>query len=64
VNTWYEYRGVWSTYPWVLGVAIIAVLLLAIGVVGTIAGDPAALFFIPGLGAVFVHHLIVTKKAG
>jgi len=62
VNTWYDYRTVWSAHPWVLGLAIVAVTLVAVGVVGTFAGGALAIFFVPGLGGIFVHHLIVARK--
>ena len=62
VDTWYAYRGVWAAHPWVLGIALLAVAMLAIGVAGTVAGGPFALFFIPRLAGVFGHHLIVGRN--
>jgi hypothetical protein len=63
VNTWYEYRMVWAAHPWVLAYAIIVLLVLLLSILGTVAGGPFALLFIPGLAGLYVHHLIVMKKA-
>jgi hypothetical protein len=64
VNTWYDYRAAWSAHPWVLGLALAAAVMMAAGVVGTIVGSALALFFIPGLAGIFIHHLIVVRKVG
>jgi hypothetical protein len=63
VNTWYDYRAVWSAHPWVLAIAVVAVALIAVAVVETIDRGPLAFLFIPGLAAIYVHHLIVMKKS-
>jgi hypothetical protein len=39
------------------------VLVLLLSIVGTVAGGPFALLFIPGLAGLYVHHLIVMRKA-
>jgi hypothetical protein len=62
VNTWYDYRAVWSAHPWVLGLAIAAAAMMAVGVVGTLAGGALAIFFVPGLAGIFVHHFVVARK--
>jgi hypothetical protein len=62
VNTWYEYRDVWSAHPWVLAMAVIAAAVIVLAIVETILGGPLALLFIPGLAMAYGHHLIVQKK--
>ena len=62
VNTWFDYRMVWSTHPWVLAYAIVVLAVLALAVVGTFLGGPLAILFIPSLAGVFIHHLMVTKR--
>jgi hypothetical protein len=62
MGTWWDYRGVWSAHPWVLGVFVLAALMIVAGIAGTIGRSLFALFFLPGLAALFIHHLIVTKK--
>jgi hypothetical protein len=63
VNTWYEYRTVWAAHPWVLAYAVIVVMVIALSIIGTFVGGPLAILFIPALAAIYVHHLIVMKKA-
>ncbi|MEO8888542.1 MAG: hypothetical protein ABI301_06375 [Jatrophihabitantaceae bacterium] len=64
MNTWYDYRSAWSTHPWLLVLALAAVALIVVGVLGTVIGGLLGLFFVPGLLALFAHHLLVTKKLG
>ena len=61
VNTWFEYRLTWAAYPWVVLILVIGVALIVGGIIGTVAGGPMVVLFIPGLAAVFIHHLIVQK---
>lgn len=64
MHTWYDYRAAWSGRPWVLAIFVVAAALLVAGIVGTVTMTPLALLFIPGLAAVFGHHLLVTRKYG
>ena len=64
MNTWYEYRLVWSAHPWVAVILAVGVLLVVGAVVGMVVGSPAAVVFIPGLAAIFLHHLVVQKASG
>ena len=64
VDTWYDYRTVWSAHPWVLLVFVIAVVCVIAGVIGTVATNVLAIAFIPGLLLGYGHHLIVTRKYG
>jgi hypothetical protein len=63
VNTWFEYRAVWAAHPWVLVYAILAVALVVVSVVATVVGGVFAVLFVPALAAIYIHHLIVMKKA-
>jgi hypothetical protein len=63
METWWDYRGVWSDHPWVLGVFVLAALMIVAGIAGSIGQSLFALFFLPGLAALFIHHLIVSKKS-
>jgi Mn2+/Fe2+ NRAMP family transporter len=63
VNTWYEYRDVWGSHPWVLALAIVAVVAVIAAAVATFAGGTLALLFIPGLAALYGHHLLVKRIA-
>jgi hypothetical protein len=63
VNFWWEYRAAWSRRPWLLPVAVIAVLLILAGVIGTVVQNPLAFVFIPGLAVLFLHHLLVQRTS-
>ena len=43
-------------------IAVVAVIMLVAGIVGTIARTPVAVVFIPGLAAVYIHHLVAQKS--
>jgi hypothetical protein len=58
---WTEYRAAWRTRPWVLSIAVLAVVVLAVSVVETVAAGPLAFLFIPGLALLYLHHLLVTR---
>ena len=62
VNTWYDYRTVWSAYPWLLVYAIIVVAVFAVAVAGTFIGGPLAVLFVPSLAGAYVHHLMAMKR--
>ncbi|MGH8861144.1 MAG: hypothetical protein ACRDVG_07895 [Jatrophihabitantaceae bacterium] len=62
MNTWYDYRSVWSAHRWVLAYAIIVVSVLIVSIIATFVGATFALLFIPALAGVYVHHLIVQKR--
>jgi hypothetical protein len=61
VHTWYEYRDVWSAHPWVLALAVVAVLVVIAAAVATFTGGVLELLFIPGLAALYGHHLLVKR---
>lgn len=58
---WAEYRAAWRTRPWVLAVAVLAVVVLVVSVVETVAAGPLAFLFIPGLALLYLHHLLVKR---
>ena len=62
VQTWYDYRAVWSSYPWLLAYAILVVAVFVAAIVGTFVGGPLAILFIPSLAGAYVHHLLVMKR--
>ncbi len=62
VNTWYDYRTVWSAQPWLLVYAVIVVAVFAVAVFGTFIGGPLSVLFIPSLAGAYVHHLMVMKR--
>jgi hypothetical protein len=63
VNTWFDYRTVWASHPWLLAYACVVVAALALSVLGTVlGGGPLALLFIPALAGAYVHHLLVMKR--
>lgn len=64
VNTWYDYRAVWATHPWVLAYAVIVAAVIILSVIGTFVGGPLVVLFIPGLAGIYVHHLLVMKRVG
>lgn len=61
MNTWYEYLDVWSRHKPVLLVAIIAVAVLVVAIVATFVGGIFAILFVPGLFALYGHHLLVKR---
>jgi Mn2+/Fe2+ NRAMP family transporter len=62
-HTWYEYRDVWATHPWVLALAVVAVLVVIAAAIATFTGGALALLFIPGLAGLYGHHLLVKRIA-
>jgi hypothetical protein len=60
---WAEYRAVWRSRPWVLLVAILAVVVLVVSVAETFTAGPLAFLFIPGLALLYLHHLLVKRAA-
>lgn len=58
---WASYLAGWRRRPWLALLAILAVLCLAAGVVGTIRRDPAGVLFIPGLILLYLHHLLIGR---
>ena len=62
MQTWYDYRAAWSRRPWIVLIAVVAALMLIAGIVGTIMGSPIAVAFIPGLAAIYIHHLVAQKS--
>lgn len=64
VNTWYDYRTVWSAHPWVLLMFVAAVACATAGIIGTVGTTILAALFIPGLLLGYGHHLVVTRKYG
>jgi hypothetical protein len=63
VDTWYQYRLAWAAHPWVILIAAVALALVVGAVVGMVVGGPLVVLFIPGLAAIYIHHLIVQKAA-
>jgi hypothetical protein len=59
---WAEYRAVWRDRPWVLLIAMAAVVLLVVSVAQTFVRGPLTFLFIPSLGLAYVHHLIVQRS--
>ncbi len=62
VDTWYDYRATWATYPWLLAYAVIVVLVFLVAIIGTFSGGPLAILFVPSLAGAYVHHLMVRKR--
>lgn len=63
MDTWYDYRLVWSTHPWLAVYFVIVVLVLLLAIVGTITGVGIyAVLFVPSLAGAYVHHLMVMKR--
>lgn len=62
MNTWYDYRAVWAAHPWVILVVLLGLACVVVSVVATVTGGALAFLFIPGLAAIYVHHLIVQRK--
>jgi hypothetical protein len=62
VETWFDYRTVWATHPWVLAYAVVVVAVFAVAVAGTFVGGPLAILFIPSLAGAYAHHLMVMKR--
>ncbi len=63
MDTWYQYRLAWAAHPWVIVIAVIGLALIVGAIVGMIVGGPLVVLFIPGLAAIYIHHLIVQKAA-
>ena len=61
VTFWWEYRAAWERRPWLLPIAVVAVVAILAGVVGTAIQSPLAFLFIPGLAVLFLHHLLVQR---
>jgi hypothetical protein len=62
VSTWYDYRSVWAAHPWVLAYAVVVLLVFVLSVIGTFAGGPFVVLFIPALAGGYIHHIIVGKR--
>lgn len=63
MNTWYDYRSAWANHPWLFVYAIIAVAVLLLSIVGTVfVRGPLAILFVPALGGLYVHHIMVMKR--
>lgn len=62
MDTWYDYRRVWSAHPWLLGYAVLVVAVLVVAVIGTVLGDVLAVLFIPALAGGYLHHLLVQRR--
>lgn len=62
-STWTTYRSAWRRRPWLLLLAIIAVVLIVLSLVATVAHGPLALLFIPGLAVAYLHHELVRRSA-
>jgi uncharacterized membrane protein (UPF0182 family) len=63
VHTWYQYRDAWAERPALLGLAVLAIAMIVASVYGTVVRDVLALFFIPGLGALYLHHILVQRMS-
>ena len=62
VNTWYDYRTVWAAHPWILAYAVLVLAILVLSVIGTIAGGPLVVLFLPALAGIYLHHMLVMKR--
>ena len=62
VHTWYDYRTVWATHPWLLAYAVIVVAVFVAAIVGTFIGGPLAILFVPSLAGAYVHHMMVRRR--
>ena len=63
MNTWFDYRTVWASHPWLAVYAVVVVLVLLLSIVGTAIGHgPLAILFIPALGAAYAHHLMAMRR--
>jgi hypothetical protein len=60
---WAAYRAAWRRRPWVLLIGILAVAVLVVSIVATVAGGPLAFLFIPGLALLYGQHLLVKGDA-
>jgi hypothetical protein len=63
VNTWYDYRSVWSTHPLVFVYAMVVLAVFVLSIIGTVvAPGPLAILFVPSLAGAYGHHVMVTKR--
>lgn len=63
MHTWFDYRSVWTTHPWVLAYAVVVVAVLALSILGTAVGAvPLMILFIPALAGGYVHHVLVMQR--
>ncbi len=60
-ETWQNYREAWRRAPWLLPFPIIGGLLFIWGVIGTVARTPAAIFFVPGVLVLLLHHFLTVR---
>ena len=61
MDTWFDYRKVLGGPPWLLIYTVLAVAALVLAVIGTVERNALAILFIPGLAALYYHHLQVMK---
>jgi hypothetical protein len=62
VETWWDYRRVWATHPWIAVYAAVVVAVFALAIYGTVVRNPLAILFIPSLAGAYVHHMLVMKR--
>ena len=60
---WGEYRAAWRARPWLVLVAVLALVLLVVSIAETISAGPLAFLFIPGLALLYLHHLLVKRTS-
>ncbi len=58
---WADYRAAWRRAPWLIPFPIIGLLLLVLGIVGSIDRAPAQILFVPGLLALLAHHFLALR---
>jgi hypothetical protein len=62
VDFWFDYRRVWAGHPWLLVYFVIVLAVFGLAIYGTVVRDPLAILFIPALGGLYVHHMMVMKR--
>lgn len=63
MELWYEYVDVWSTHRALLAAFVLACAVVVLAIVATFSHGVLAILFIPGLAALYGHHLLVKKLA-
>lgn len=63
-ETWSIYRAGWRRKPYLIPMFVVGAILFGLGIVGTIARDPALILFVPGLLILFLHHFLTARAAG
>jgi hypothetical protein len=56
-----DYRAAWRRAPWLLPFPVVGIVLLLLGIVGTIGQDPAAICFVPGVLVLLLHHFLALR---